>query len=105
MPEFWASAIAGACGGFSLGLVLLTLNAVDIHRNATASPRIGQLVASQLCVALVLALLGGLCAFFLTGSAGDFLMGVTALGFILLASGNILSSSESKGEVGARSTN
>lgn len=101
MPEFWASAIAGACGGFCLGLVLMIMNLVEVHRNPTASPRIGQLLGTQLCVAVVLALLGGLCAFFLTGSAGDFLMGVTALGFILLAGGNILSSHERKGEVDA----
>lgn len=89
------AAFAGAFGGFSLGFTVLTLNLIDVLRSSTPSPRTGQFLWTHLAVASLLALIGGLCAHFLTGQAGDFLQGITAVGFLLLIGGSALSIGES----------
>ncbi|MGK3708789.1 hypothetical protein [Arthrobacter sp. IK3] len=86
-----AAAFAGAFGGFILGLGVLALNLIEILRSSTPVPRIRQAIGAHLAVAMLLALIGGVCAHFLTGQAGDFLQGITGFGFLLLLGGSAMS--------------
>lgn len=85
-----AAAVAGAAGGLVLGLAVFLMNLVENLRSQTPDLRTGQLVLTHVGVTVLLAGIGGVCAHFLTGQAGDFLQGVTAVGFLLLLAGGAL---------------
>ena len=85
-----SAAVAGAAGGLVLGLAVLLLNLVENQRREVQQHRTGQLVSTHLVVAVLLTAIGGACAHFLSGQAGDFLQGVTAVGFLLLIAGGTL---------------
>lgn len=84
------AAAAGAAGGLVLGLAVLLMNLVENLRSRPPDLHTGQLVLTHLVVTVLLAGIGGVCAHFLSGQAGDFLQGVTAVGFLLLLAGGTL---------------
>lgn len=102
--DYWLAGIAGAAGGFALGLAVLALNVLDVLRSDSPRMLPGQLLWTHLVAAAVLALAGGIVAHFLTGPAGDFMQGVTAIGFLLILGGSTVSSRGGDHEPGATGT-
>jgi hypothetical protein len=88
------SLVAGALGGFCLGIGRLVVTIVGQSLHHPHAARFGQLVASHILVALVFALLGGAVSWALTGRAGDFMQGVTALSTLILLAGGLVQTSE-----------
>lgn len=85
----------GAAGGAVLAGVVCFMTLNDLVRSHERRDRkMGQFVAAQLVSITLLAAIGGTTSWAFTGRAGDFITGLTALGFVLLIAGDRLVSPE-----------